>query len=1561
MAGSLEDLSKKFEGFDSVMQQILDKVTGIESWKSKADESMDALRSSMADTAQRLHRLESVPPPPPPPPSGFPQPPPAWVNPFDPNLAPQPASRPSAMPGERPSGHRVDNSNRDVGGGILGSPPPRPVTGMPPPPAHDYFPDTRQYVSKPPPVPKLEFPTFHGDNPRLWKDRCDLYFEVYNVSEALKPRFAALSLKGAAATWLQTVELRGRFPTWEAFHTAVCDRFDRDQYQIHMKQLDNLRQTGSVAEYQTQFESLAHSILLYNPAYDDVYFVTRFLGGLKEEIRAPIALHRPPNLDTASALALLQEEELEACRRKQVFRGENRDFGKSGSRAFTTPDKAKGLSKKEEVKKADSTQSQEKWAALKAFRKANNLCFICGEKWTGRNHKCPDQVPIHMFQELMELFQLDDCSDDEGNSVQDTDEVIMAVKGDSSERVTNKKRKTIRFQGFIGKQQLTILLDSGSVGTFVSESLVSSLGLQCQPCQPLKFTTADGSPMVSDKMIPHMQWFIQGHTFSHDPRILPLQCFDMILGADWLEEHSPTWIHWRKKIMRFPHLGRRIQLKGIREDKVPASPISQRKLKGLFRRKAVSDCVIIQPELASDSVHHDHVFSIAEKEEIPQVVQQLISKYDSLFQEPTQLPPERSCDHSIPLLPGAQPVNVRPYRYSPQQKTEIEQQIATMLKTGIITPSRSSFASPVLLVKKKDGTWRFCVDYRHLNALTVKNKHPLPIVDELLDELSGASWFTKLDFRSGYHQIRVAKGEEFKTAFKTHSGLYEFRVMPFGLTNAPATFQSIMNTIFAPILRKHVLVFMDDILVYSPSLETHLFHLEQVFQIIQEHKFCIKQSKCVFAQPQLEYLGHVISANGVSTEPSKIQAVVDWPVPKSIKALRGFLGLTGYYRRFIKSYSMISRPLTQLLKKGVLFQWTSVAQEAFDLLKQALVQAPVLAIPDFSKQFVVETDASDYGFGAVLMQEGHPVSYLSQVLCDKNKGLSTYEKECMAVLLAVEKWRSYLVGQEFIISTDHRSLLFLTEQRAITKLQHKAVLKLMDLNFKIQYKKGPSNLAADALSRISANNTVHAISVSTSSWMDKIQEGYLDNQADKELLSELSVSSPNGTGFSLCNGLIRYKGRVWVGNNSLAQSHILQSLHHSGIGGHSGIHATYHRVKNLFAWPKMKQSVTAFVQACAICQQAKSEHVKTPGLLQPLPVPEQAWATVSMDFIEGLPKSGKFDTILVVVDKFSKYGHFIPLAHPYTALQIAQLYLDQVYKLHGLPQAIISDRDRVFTSALWQELFRLTDTKLMMSSSYHPQTDGQTERLNQCLETFLRCSVHSCPRQWSKWLSLAEYWYNTSYHSAIGRSPFEVLYGQTPRHFGITKLQECIVPDLESWLKERNLLTQLIQQQLVRAQNRMKHYANSNRSEREFQVGDMVYLKLQPHLQSSIAPRGNNKLIFRFYGPFKVIQKVGAAAYKLDLPGHARIHPVIHVSQLKKHVPPLSEVSTDLSSVCTDPEQLLLPVEVLDRAFTPKAGATAPRVKVRWAHLLDHMATWEDEVDLRRRHPDATAWGQAAF
>jgi len=418
---------------------------------------------------------------------------------------------------------------------------------------------------------------------------------------------------------------------------------------------------------------------------------------------------------------------------------------------------------------------------------------------------------------------------------------------------------------------------------------------------------------------------------------------------------------------------------------------------------------------------------------VPDPIQALLLEFSPVFVEPIGLPPPRSFDHSITLHDPTL-VTVSPYRYPYFQKAEIEWIVGELLHFGVIRPSQSMFSSPVLLVCKADGSWRLCVDDRALNHATVKDMYHITVIDKLLDELFGAHIFSKLDLRLGYHQIRVRPDDVHKTTFRTHDGHFEFLVMPFGLTNAPSTFQGLMNELFKPFLRRFVLVFFDDILVYSRNLTDHLAHLRQVLTVLKDHQLYAKESKCRFGVSEIDYLGHLISNHGVRADPSKLEALIQWPLPSNLKVLRGFLGLTGYYRKFIRNYGTIAAPLIALLRKNA-FQWTPAATEAFLRLKEAVTSPPVLRLPDFTKPFIVECDACGTGFGAILMQEGRPIAFFSHALKGRALFLSTYEKELLSLVSAVQKWRPYLLGQLFVVKTNHQSLKYLLEQQAATTSQ----------------------------------------------------------------------------------------------------------------------------------------------------------------------------------------------------------------------------------------------------------------------------------------------------------------------------------------------------------------------------------------------------------------------------------------------------------------------------------------------------------------------------------------------
>ena len=524
------------------------------------------------------------------------------------------------------------------------------------------------------------------------------------------------------------------------------------------------------------------------------------------------------------------------------------------------------------------------WKArqLKDYRRQNGLCYSCGEKFSP-GHVCTSKqnAQAKAIEAAEQQVQLSDPVLNAIAVEEVAEEATAYLSVNALSGTTNTK--SIRLRALVGNQVMLLLLDSGSSHTFIDQQLADKLKYKAQDLPtPLIVKVANGEQLQCTQHIQGLEWWIQGHTFTTDMKVLAMGGYDAILGMDWLSQWGPMVCHWQDQWIQFQRGDKTIMLQGLQTP--PVTELQELSMEQVVKCQKGNDiwATAVLSRMA-----------VVETSVVPECIQNTIKTFEDVFQEPKGLPPHREFDHAISLLPNSVPVNSRPYRYSPLQKDEIERQVAEMIQAGIVKPSMSPYASPVLLVKKKDGMWRFCVDYRRLNSVTVKSKFPLPVVDELLDELAGAKWFSKLDLRSSYHQIRMVESDEEKTAFKTHQGQYQFRVMPFGLTNAPATFQCLMNATFARFIRKFVLVFMDDILIFSEDLEQHQHHLQEVLSVLREHQLFAELSKCSFAQQELEYLGHIISDKGVSTDPAKTTAMVQWPRPTTVTELRGFLGLTG--------------------------------------------------------------------------------------------------------------------------------------------------------------------------------------------------------------------------------------------------------------------------------------------------------------------------------------------------------------------------------------------------------------------------------------------------------------------------------------------------------------------------------------------------------------------------------------------------------------------------------------------------------------------------------------------
>ncbi|KAK8594732.1 hypothetical protein V6N13_015651 [Hibiscus sabdariffa] len=870
---------------------------------------------------------------------------------------------------------------------------------------------------------------------------------------------------------------------------------------------------------------------------------------------------------------------------------------------------------------------------------------------------------------------------------------------------------------------------------------------------------------------------VQDEIFPADLMELPLEEFDLIMGMDWLFEHRVT-LDCESKIatLKTPD-DRSVILVGERRGYL-SNVVSVLTADRMIRKGYE---VFLATILNTKG-------SLSQIEEI-----RTVKEFPNVFPEELPgLPPDRDVEFEIETCPGSAPISMAPYRMAPKELKELKVQLQELLDCGFIRPSSSPWGAPVLFVKKKDGSLRLCIDYRKLNKLTIKNKYPLPRIDDLFDQFRGATVFSKIDLRSGYYQLKVKDSDVAKTAIRTRYGHYEFLVMPFGLTNAPAAFMDMMNRVFRPYLDQFVVVFIDDILIYSRSEAEHDEHLRIVLQTLRDHRLYAKLSKCEFWLRKITFLGHVVSAEGIQVDPGKIEAIVSWKQPKNVSEIRSFLGLAGYYRRFVEGFSIIAAPLTKLLKKDVPFVWTEAQQASFEKLKKALTQAPVLVQPESGKDFAVYSDASHSRLGYVLMQEGRVIAYASRQLRPYELNYPSCSGLCTEVLEALSLRREI----EY-----HPSKANVVDDA----LSRKAITDLRSLFARMSLYDDGSLLA-----ELQVKPTLAA----------EIKAKQLQDSSLLPVIKQVEQGTTDVYSFDQ-DGVMCFRGRYCVPDDDQLKQTILREAHSSPYAMHPGGDKMYQNLKERYRWAGMKKDISDYVARCLTCQQVKAEHQHPSGLLQPIRIPEWKWDCITMDFVTGLPLTpSKKDSVWVIVDRLTKSAHFIPVRSNYTVDKLAKLYISEIVRLHGVPLSIISDRDPKLTSRFWQAVHDALGTSLNFSTAFHPQTDGQSERVIQILEDMLRGCVIDFRGSWEDFLPLAEFAYNNSYQASIRMAPYEALYGRkcrTPICWTELYDRKILGPEL---IQETENTVRLIRDRLKQAFDRQKSYADRRRKDIELAVGD---------------------------------------------------------------------------------------------------------------------------------------------
>jgi hypothetical protein len=923
-----------------------------------------------------------------------------------------------------------------------------------------------------------------------------------------------------------------------------------------------------------------------------------------------------------------------------------------------------------------------------------------------------------------------------------------------------------------------------------------------------------------------------------------------------------------------------------------------------------------------------------------EIVLQLLTSHLDQFCPDDELPirdPDKAQEfaHKIELTEDIPPKSFPLWHLGQKEQMELKSQLTQLLKFHLVRPSSSAWGAPVLFAPKKDGSLRFCIDYRFLNQYTVRDSTVAPLVDQITSTLAGSKVFSSFDLHSGYHHIAIDHDSIPMTAFKTYLGTYEWLVLPFGLTNAPATFIRMMNKYFFEYLQDFVAIYVDDLMCHSPDYETHIAHLKKILNKMKEHDLKAKPKKCQFLMTEIEYLGHIVGGGTVKPDPKKVEAITKWQPPKTINECEAFVGAVRYLAKFIPHLVDLLNPFREIINRKVKrkgkdrtpIQWDETLETAFNKLKNALTSHPVLVLPDPNKPKRIVTDASAIGHGFVLLQREddnddswRPIMYKSKKKTIPTAAYGPFDSEIYGLVWALDECRPYIYGQRTEVHTDHQAIQnFLSRETRYNWKQIRWILRIMSYAPDIKYIAGLDNLLADALSRNPTSTSINTLKANTmlsglesrlrNETHDELVQAYASDQRCTEIINTFTAAIPDPVLHKKFSLLYQYNEekkvlyytdasghrRLYIPTTLVSQ--LLQDVHNSKFAGHMGRDKMISHLTKRYFFPRMDTKVRQFIRTCHHCQTCKSSPKLFTGM-DPLNIPFRRWDEISVDFITDLPlvkdslTSKGYDKIMVVVDRATKRMHAWPCASTDDAHEIAKLFFARYLPLHGVPRSILSDRDPLFTSKFWETVAQASGTKQKLSTTNRPQTDGQTEAINKIIGTYLRLYINQKMDNWLELLPLAEFAYNASTHSATKFSPFELDIGYIPP----VPLDELPLDDDindgqrllgKKFASRQKANLQLARDRLWTANQLLIHKFLPEHIP-SFNPGDKV-LVLYPVIHKAQSTkdlpkeeRKKMKWLPKWTGPFKVIEKIHNAAYRIDLEG-SKAHDVINISFLKPY------------------------------------------------------------------------------